>query len=411
LSTAAFNALLKTLEEPPPHAIFVLATTESHKIPATVLSRCQRFEFRRIPLAQIIDRLEQLLAHEDAEAEPAALNLIARQATGALRDAESLLDQLLSTQSGMITLKYAQDVLGTASNEKVGQMVAAWIAGDAAGGLSAIQYVVEVGTDPQQFALQVVDYLRGMLFLKTGGTIPVDIPENMHDMLKSQANALQVPELVAGIKRFSTAVAESKGGWQPQLPLELAFVECVSAKQLPSVAQGVKESPPVAVQPAAPSRAKADHALGKAGRPTYSREAVPATPEPPVAQQLPGEPLPAGSLSLSLVQKRWGQVRASLKRGKHYSVEALLNSGQLLGVEGETVILGFEHGFHREKMGADNNREAVEEALAEVMETPLRVRCVDPRDYQPPAPAVVDPEEIKRFAVDELDAQIVDTAS
>ncbi|GAG07749.1 unnamed protein product, partial [marine sediment metagenome] len=121
LSTAAFNALLKTLEEPPPHAIFVLATTEAHKIPATVLSRCQRFEFRRIPLSQIVARLEKLLEHEGAAAEPAALDLIARQATGALRDAESLLDQLLSGHTGIITLGHAQAMLGTASNEAIEQ--------------------------------------------------------------------------------------------------------------------------------------------------------------------------------------------------------------------------------------------------------------------------------------------------
>src|SRR5450759_1483510 len=118
LSTAAFNALLKTLEEPPPHAIFILATTEVHKVPATVLSRCQRHEFRRIPVAEIVTQLKGLAAQESLQVEPEALTLIARQSTGSLRDAISLLDQLASVGE-VITLKTTQAVLGTATSQVV----------------------------------------------------------------------------------------------------------------------------------------------------------------------------------------------------------------------------------------------------------------------------------------------------
>src|SRR5512140_820191 len=126
LSTQAFNALLKTLEEPPPHAIFILATTEIHKIPATVLSRCQRHEFRRVPLGEITRRLEDICKSEKIEADPEALNLIARQASGGLRDAISLLDQLAST-GGQITLELAETVLGTATSQSVIGLVQAMV--------------------------------------------------------------------------------------------------------------------------------------------------------------------------------------------------------------------------------------------------------------------------------------------
>jgi len=403
LSTAAFNALLKTLEEPPPHAIFVLATTESHKIPATVISRCQRFEFRRIPLAEIVGRLEALLVHEEMTAEPAVLNLVARQATGSMRDAESLLDQLISSQSGAITLAYAQAVLGTASSEKIGQVVAAWIAGDSAAGLDAIQHAIEAGTDPQQFGRQTVDYLRGMLFLKTGGTIPSDLAESVHDMLSSQAGELELAELVGGVRRFSAAVIESKGGWQPQLPLELAFIECVNERRAasPSPDAGSRESAiatPLSGQAGRPAEG------GDLHRPVLERDVSQAADASHLVEKLS----PAGTLSVTDAQGRWDEMRAVLKQRKHFSVEALLNSGQLLGIEGQIVVLGFEHKLLREKMGADNNRQVVEQVLSEMLGTPLSVRCVDPRDYQPPPPASLDTQEIKRFAVEELDAEIVE---
>src|SRR5512143_3760208 len=118
LSTAAFNALLKTLEEPPPHAIFVLATTEIHKIPATVLSRCQRHEFRRVPVHEIVDNLKKIAAAEKINADDEALTLIARQSAGGMRDAQSLLDQL-SSSGERVTLALAQTVLGTATSQTV----------------------------------------------------------------------------------------------------------------------------------------------------------------------------------------------------------------------------------------------------------------------------------------------------
>jgi len=159
LSTAAFNALLKTLEEPPAHAIFILATTEVHKIPATVLSRCQRHEFRRIPVKDIVQLLKQISAEEHLQVEEDALVLIARQSTGAMRDAISLLDQLASTGE-KITLENAQNVLGTATNQSVVDLVSAILACQADKGLDCIHQALDSGTDPRQFARQVVEYLR-----------------------------------------------------------------------------------------------------------------------------------------------------------------------------------------------------------------------------------------------------------
>ncbi len=144
LSTAAFNALLKTLEEPPPHAIFVMATTEIHRIPATVLSRCQRHEFRRVPVTEIVANLRRIVKQEGWEADEDALQLIARQATGSVRDAQSLLDQLASS-ANKITLELAQPVLGTATSQSVIDMVEAIRERHSAAGLTALRAALDFG--------------------------------------------------------------------------------------------------------------------------------------------------------------------------------------------------------------------------------------------------------------------------
>src|SRR5512140_2837133 len=167
LSTAAFNALLKTLEEPPPHAIFVLATTEIHKIPATVLSRCQRHEFRRVPVDEIIGQLKTIAAGENIKADEDALALIARQSAGGMRDAISLLDQLSST-GDRITLSLAQTVLGTATSQTVLDVLSSISEHDPARGLESIHKALDGGADPRSLARQIVEYLRGLLLIQMG---------------------------------------------------------------------------------------------------------------------------------------------------------------------------------------------------------------------------------------------------
>ncbi len=442
LSTPAFQALLKTLEQPPPHAIFVLATTEAHKIPATVLSRCQRFKFRRIPLSQIVARLEAILGHEGAAAEPAALDLIARQATGAMRDAESLLDQLLSSHTGVITLGHAQALLGTATNEAIEQIVAAWVAADSAAGMGAIQQSIEAGTDPRQFSRQLVGYLRGVLFLKTSGAIPTDLPEGMHASVAAHSRDLGTAELIDGLRRFSAAAGEIKGGWHPQLPLELAFLECVVGEQNETARKadrtfGAPGTDAVHDEPApAPSVAaleSAPEAHGGASRvdappPEGPRDDLPAHPSKDE------RPVLDGPLSPELVQSRWAAFLETVKR-RDFRVEAMLRSGDgVLGIEDGIVVLGFRYSLHREKMETEEWRTAVEDGLSEAIGIPLRFRCVDPQTYHrsppgaavshqpsameaeqaaessaaPPVLGAEEIEELKRFGTDDLDAEIIE---
>ncbi len=215
--------MLKTLEEPPPHAIFILATTESYKVPATVASRCQKFEFRRIPVADIVARLQTVCAHEGITAETAALELVARQATGALRDAEGLLDQLIAAGSaaggGAVSLAQAQALLGAALSQTVQDLTEALAAADAARGLQLIQAAVDAGADPRQLARQMVDFLRQLMLMRLGNGALVDATPEVRAVMARQAQAWE--PLAAGARdpAFTAAAGETRAGWQPQLPL------------------------------------------------------------------------------------------------------------------------------------------------------------------------------------------------
>ena len=222
LSTAAFNALLKTLEEPPVHAIFVLATTEVHKIPATVFSRCQRHEFRRIPVNTIVTLLKDLAKKENIAVDDDSLTLIARQSTGAMRDAISLLDQLASTGE-KITLERAQVILGTATNQSVIDLVNAMLERKTADGLDSLHNALDNGSDPRQFARQIVEYLRSLLLIRMENAGLIEATQEVRAIMARQASQFKSPVLIEALRLFNNAANESRLAWQPSLALEMAL--------------------------------------------------------------------------------------------------------------------------------------------------------------------------------------------
>src|SRR5262249_31195582 len=163
LTPPAFNALLKTLEEPPPHVKFIFATTEANKIPVTILSRCQRFDFAGIGIARIVERLKQIVAGESMQADDDALELVARRAGGSMRDAQSLLDQLLAFGSGRLTVADVHQLLGTAHADRVAGLVAAALAHDAGKALALLAQAVDEGVQLGEFFDQLIEYWRDLL--------------------------------------------------------------------------------------------------------------------------------------------------------------------------------------------------------------------------------------------------------
>src|SRR5512146_1616447 len=233
LSTAAFNALLKTLEEPPPHAIFILATTEIHKIPATVLSRCQRHEFRRLPVEEIVRQLKLIAKEEKIQADDDALIQIARQSAGGMRDAISLLDQLASL-GGKITLALAQTVMGTATSQTVLDIISSVMEHDPARGLEAIHKSLDAGADPRSLARQIVEYLRGLMLIQMGNANQVEATADVRKQMQAHARSFSTSDVLRMMKAFNAAATDLRGGWQPSLSLELALAEVLDAPNEPA---------------------------------------------------------------------------------------------------------------------------------------------------------------------------------
>ncbi|HEX9116477.1 MAG TPA: DNA polymerase III subunit gamma/tau, partial [Anaerolineae bacterium] len=215
LTKEAFNALLKTLEEPPAHAVFVLATTEPDRVPETVRSRCQRFDFRRIPTAAIVQHLQVILAQESGQAAPEALAAIARRATGSMRDAISLLDQLLSYGDEIISLERVTGVLGLVDAQMIGRLVGAMAAADTAEGLTLINQMVAQGVDLGQLVDQILSYLRSLLFVQvTHAVDALDLSQEVAVAITHQAEATPANWTLAAAREF----LEARAGLREQVP-------------------------------------------------------------------------------------------------------------------------------------------------------------------------------------------------
>jgi len=375
-SGAAFDALLKTIEEPPAHAIFVLATTEIHKVPQTILSRCQRFDFRRIPLGQIIARLEAILDYEGIAAEPAALELVARQATGSLRDAISLLEQLITGPDQTLTLDLARAILGTAADESVITLTDALLEGNVGAGLDVVNHALDEGSDARQFARQVVEYLRLVMLVQTGGMGFADVAVTEDEMAVVEYHAAHLPRraLLAALRHFNEAAGNQQSGWQPQLPLEIAFVESVEVLTLareaasPAPAQGAPPPPSVSAAP------RPDRAEESRPAPEQPPGEHIAAPEPELGAAAPPES--EAELSLADVHARWDQILDVTRRYDETGmIQALLRSGGLYGVEGDRIILQMPGDVLCAKIEDDENRRVIEAAFEQVFNRALRVGC------------------------------------
>lgn len=349
-SGSAFDALLKTLEEPPAHALFVLATTEIDKVPATIKSRCLQFEFRRFSVREVADRLQEIVETEGLQAERAALEMIARQGTGSMRDSVSLLDQIITDPQEMITLEMVQRVLGTASTAAVRDLVDALIQADAAEGLRVINRAIDAGTDPRQFGQQVVEHLRAVLLAQTAGAEMIEAAQEDRTLYTAQAAQISRNALVRALRTFSDAVSNFKGGWQPQLPLELALIESVRGEV-------VEESV------AAPVRAPKTQQLMAEAEPEIESE--------------PGAPpvIPA-----AVINESWDRVLRALLRYSKTSPE-VMSYFRAQRVDGNLVVLvtDNEHYFQRISPHPDKHK-IIEKALRDVFNVALKVQILLVKD-------------------------------
>jgi DNA polymerase-3 subunit gamma/tau len=420
LSGAAFNAFLKTLEEPPAHVVFILATTDPKKIPATVLSRCQRFDFRPIPPELLTASLTRILEQEQVPFEPGALPVLIRAAEGSLRDALSLLDTAIAYGEGKLDEASVARLLGSSSPVHVRGFVSALLAGDAAAALEAVDRAASAGEDLGALCREAIEMTRRLLVLKVAAGAPfADLTPAEAAELRAAAEPASPDELIYVLRAFLDADMEMRRSPHPRVELEIAAVRATRRpqpqaietligkleeaetrlRQMPPVAGGAAR--PVVVQetlldarpspaPASPgSRAggaagsvSASAANPAASTPSTSRAPsapMAARPEPPASRRVPElDPEPealidsaaadidegdAGAASTGDLETAWERVVGEVLKRKALLGSVLQHASPLRVEQGVLTLALQASGFHREMLNDRGNKELINEAV------------------------------------------------
>jgi DNA polymerase III subunit gamma/tau len=384
LSTQAFNALLKTLEEPPPHVIFVLATTEAHKVPPTVVSRCQSFYFRRFNLRDLVERIQYVAGQEGLELDPAAAEMLARGAGGGMRDALSLLDQAIAFCGTRIDLEGARTMLGIADPRSIRGLIEYVATGDAASGLHLINDMVASGADLRQLNSQLGEEWRALLLAGAGANVAALMDRSDDDAreISALAERFTLEELTSCARLFARNETPARGFPLPQMALELSFLDCIHIRGQGALPVSRQVQPPESTRVASRAISPAEPELPTSTPPVPPAPPAPPAPTPaaPPRQARPRtEEIAAGESSeeLARVQNQWDLVKQVCKQRSH-SVAALLHSAQPIQIDlaGEVPVLVLQaaYQFHFDKLREPASKTAVEWALEQVLGRPLRVK-------------------------------------
>jgi len=396
LTKEASNALLKTLEEPPPHVIFILATTEAHKMLSTILSRCQRFDFHRISQADMVPRLSYICENEDITIEQEALKLIARAATGSLRDAINLLQQLNTYYGADINLQQVQSLLGISGDWRTKELTRHIINNDVAAGVATINSVNSDGLDLRQFNRELVDYLRALLLIKTGSDTAVELTTEDIRELKDLALKASLAQILRAVKLFGQLELSLDN--YSTLPLELALVDCAmpttkeKEEPVPQVkpettarAETPAVTPPPTEQPTTrPEALKTQEPIPPDAEPAASTEPETSVAESdketvkeePVPSAVEARPIAADS-EIEQLQLNWNRIINDAPDGMGRTpTAALLRSARPLSIDDNTIVISFKYSYHKEKMDNLDNQKTAEKIVSSYLGRPCHVRCV-----------------------------------
>ena len=383
LSSGAFNALLKTLEEPPAHAVFILATTEPQKLPATILSRCQRFDFKRIPAGVIEGRLYTVLESTGAQAESEAVSLIARAAEGGMRDALSILDMCLSYGGGQLETALVREVLGSSDRTFLFEFAGALIGGNVPDAIHMIDRLMRDGRDPAVFAREVTGHMRALLVAKScsdGLEDLLEITREDADRFRLQADEASEARLMRLMSLFIQAENDMKWATQQRVVLELCAVrgchpereegEEALLDRVASLEQALEKG----VVVAAPS-GKAD----AADKPSASQAAPEQAPAArPAVRRAPPE---------NETQAYEQAVKQMIKTDPGSGM--LLKKGKFAGIDGDSLLIEFAQDgsqLFMQKLNKPEVREAIERCVSDIFARPLRVQLTSPTVKKSAAP-------------------------
>jgi DNA polymerase III subunit gamma/tau len=415
LSPSAWNAFLKTLEEPPPHVVFVLATTEAHKVPATIVDRCHRFDFQRPSLEQIAGVLRRVAGEDEIELPEPAVGMLARSATGSFRDALGTLEQLVTYGGNQVQLDDVRDILGVADAELVLDTSDALADRDPRAALLAVQRLSDSGRDFTQFMRDLSAHLRHLFVVQTLGEVPdsFSVTAEHTDRLAAQAKRFSQGEILRTIDFLASAIAAVKDGSEPRIQLEMALLKATQPQadlslqalmfrieQLEArLGAGAEQA-----APAAPAR--------------ESAEPAPATPAParsagggPVAAvaaepETEAEPVPVGAVELEQLQAIWPAVAEAVTE-ENGMLGAALGAARPMAVEGDVVTVAFPPDAAFVKKKAEANRELVARALRGLTGHTLAVAYELREDARPAGPELLGEEELierlrAEFAAEEV---------
>ena len=383
LSAGAFNALLKTLEEPPPHAKFLLATTDVHKVPATILSRCQRFDLRRIGLKEIVGRLREIAVAEKWKVSEEALLAIARGAEGGLRDAESALDQIISFKGEKIAEADVLGVFGLVSWTTIDQLATAVLKGDSAATLKIVAELDEGGRDLQRLVQELLGHFRNVLVWKHAPELAdsFDLTSAQLDGLKAQAALADGEKLLRVVEILTEAANQARFALSRRTVVEVALLKAARAATVVSLDELIAQIQACSADVGAPAPSAV----------TYTPPARAAAPLPPAHGKHPGHDEAAH------LKSRWpallGVIAETAQLAAPYLKEA-----EPLRVEGDHVILGFDPEFseHLKQVDTSRTRLAIEKALGHELKRPIGVKfAIEERpqaEAEPQPPAATEPK-------------------
>ncbi|MFK2827217.1 DNA polymerase III subunit gamma/tau [Bacillus sp. B190/17] len=384
LSTGAFNALLKTLEEPPKHVIFILATTEPHKIPLTIISRCQRFDFKRITSQAIVRRMELIMQESGLAYDEQALLIISRAAEGGMRDALSLLDQALSYSDHHLTEEDALTVTGAIGQEMLNKLAEAVLEKDAAAVLAILEKLLMQGKDPARFAEDFVLYFRDMLLYKTAPNLEESLERVMVDeAFVSVAKKIELEQIYDYIYILNQTQQEMKFSNHARIYMEVALVKMCQPRisqvsaDIPAVQQLIgrielleKEIQQLRSQPVQPGEKM--EAQGTAKRPNRSSRGFKA----PVAK-IENVLSEATKQDIQLIKSRWGEMLDILNQRQMRSQAALLNDAEPVAASKDAFVLKFKYEIHCQ-MATENKHfmDSISSILHELIQAAYQVICV-----------------------------------
>ena len=408
LTDAAWNALLKLIEEPPPHLVFVFCTTDLAKVLPTVRSRCQSFVFARPRLPELVRVLRRIADAEQIEVPDAALALIARGGRGSFRDAVSTLDQLASATGNQIDVQSVLQLLGAVEEDALFRLCDAIVDRDTAGALTFLEELAEQGQDLGRLVTDLLEHLRHLLLVQHMGHVPDSLPvtDETRERLREQANQLPAPTVLRLCDLLAVAVEDSRQGADPRLPLELALVKVTSpgsdlsreslAFRVDQLEQRLLGSPPPAPARGAGIRPR---------RRLRSRPSRPRSSPPPTSVEAP-------PLGLDQLQDAWQRTILPAVQSRSIPVASLLGEARPAALEGETLTLEFPAtaDFHRRQAEEAKNVTVIREALYEVTGHRLGVTLAlgEAEEAEADADDPLSEEAFISMFKDELDAQEVE---